>query len=43
MIYPLPRARVKLESGRPCRRCGAPISPLDPFGVAEGVCPGCRD
>jgi hypothetical protein len=42
MFYTLIRSLVQLESGRYCRRCGDSISPHDPFGVSEGVCPSCR-
>lgn len=32
-----------LETGRPCRACGAPIAQQDAFGTSEGVCHRCRE
>jgi hypothetical protein len=37
------RALYGMETGRPCRACGAAISARDSFGSSEGVCRLCRD
>jgi formamidopyrimidine-DNA glycosylase len=37
------RALYEMETGRPCRSCGEPISNRDAFGRSEGVCRRCRD
>ena len=42
MIYRLLRSLAELASGLDCRRCGEDIPRADEFGLAEGVCRGCR-
>ena len=36
------RGLAGMNTGRGCRRCGEPISPLDRFGSSESVCWPCR-
>jgi hypothetical protein len=42
MFWRLFRSLAGGESGRWCRTCGESISPRDPFGISESVCPPCR-